>query len=74
MQKRLSAFDKILANELIWKHIVQVPEESLNQFVKDFGSEAASWVQLAKIVRNNIGAPEQFPIELARLAYKLLKI
>lgn len=64
--KRLSAFDKILANELIWKHIVQVPEDSLNQFVKDFGSEAASWVQLAKIVRNNIGAPEQFPIELAR--------
>ena len=64
--KRLSPSDKVLANDLIWKHIVQVPEDSLNLFVKDFGNEAASWVQLAKIVRNNIGTPEQFPIELAR--------
>lgn len=64
--ERLSSFDKLLVNELIWKHIVQIPTSSLNKFVQDFGSQAASWVQLAKVVQNYIGAPSQFPIELKR--------
>lgn len=64
--ERLTSLDKLLVNELIWKHIVQIPASSLNKFVQDFGSQAASWVQLAKIVQNYIGAPSQFPIELKR--------
>ncbi len=64
--ERLSPLDKRLVNELLWKHIVQIPESALNKFVSDFGSEAASWVQLAKIVQNHIGAPSQFPVELKR--------
>ncbi len=64
--ERLTPSDMLLINELIWQHIVQIPEKSLNKFVSDFGSEAASWVQLAKIVQHHIGTPEQFPVELQR--------
>jgi len=64
--ERLTPADMLLLNELIWQHIVQIPESSLNAFVSDFGSEAASWVQLAKIVQHHIGTPEQFPVELQR--------
>ena len=64
--ERLTPADMLLLNELIWQHIVQIPESSLNDFVNDFGSEAASWVQLARIVQHHIGTPEQFPVELQR--------
>lgn len=64
--QQLSSSDQVLINNLIWKHILSVPAETLSRFNTDFGQSSDAWIQLANIVREYLADPNELPSQLAR--------
>jgi len=65
-EQQLSSNDQLLLHKLLWRHITQIPDATLNQFQTDFGERSAAWISLAKIIRQDFNQPKRLPVHLKR--------
>ncbi|GAA0294048.1 penicillin-binding protein activator [Psychrosphaera haliotis] len=65
-ENQISTSDQILVNNLIWKHILEVPYQTLTRFRTDFGASSEAWIDLANIIGQYISDPVALPSQLDR--------
>lgn len=56
--------DKQRLEQILWKHLLQLSPQALQQFQNDFGATATGWISLASIIKENLTNATTLPNQL----------